>query len=159
VFVFASSGIVACTLNDPESWHVSCIAENRKLYEKLKSFFDSTGGITVVDLAFFNKRCPFMIKSGKKKNGETMMQSTICIKATSLRQSAEWGMRASQGRFPRLYDRLLFSESIEHHKVFLHLIAMLLNFWNRQVGLNQLSSTFYPMFQEAGDDALDNIMN
>jgi hypothetical protein len=36
---------------------------------------------------------------------------------------------------------------------------MLLNFWTRRVGLNQLSSTFYPTFEVVGDDALDVIPN
>ena len=98
-----------------------------------------------------------MIKSGKEKIGETIMQATIRIQATSLRQSAEWGMRAIQGSFPRLKDRMIFSENMEHRKLFLHLIAMLLNFRTRRVGLNQLSSTFYPTFEAVGDDALDVI--
>ncbi len=64
-------------------------------------------------------------------------------------------MRAVQGSFPRLKDRLLFSENMADRKVFLHLILMLLNFRTRKVGLNQLSSTFYPNFDEAGDNVLD----
>ena len=36
---------------------------------------------------------------------------------------------------------------------------MLLNFRTRRVGLNQLSSTFYPTFEVVGDDALDVIPN
>jgi len=36
---------------------------------------------------------------------------------------------------------------------------MLLNFQTHQVGLYQLSSMFYPVFWEVGNDALDNIMN
>jgi hypothetical protein len=56
IFVFAPSGvIVACTLNAPGSWHDSYIAESGKLYEKLKSVFDATGGIAVIDLAFAKK--------------------------------------------------------------------------------------------------------
>jgi hypothetical protein len=74
---------------------------------------------------------------------------------TSLRQSAEWGMRAVQGSFPRLKDRLLFSENMADHKVFLHLILMLLNFRTRKLGLNQLASTFYRTFDEVGDNALE----
>jgi len=67
VFVFSPSGvIVACTLNAPGSWHDSYTAASSKLYEKLKSVFDATGGIAVVDLAFSKKRCPWMIKSGKE---------------------------------------------------------------------------------------------
>ena len=99
-----------------------------------------------------------MIKSRKEKVGETVIQSRIHVQATSLRQSAEWGMRTIQGCFPRLNDRLLFSESLETHKVFLHLIAMLLNFQTHQVGLNQLSSTFYLVFHKVGIDVLDNMI-
>jgi hypothetical protein len=39
--------------------------------------FDATGGIAVVDSAFLKKRCPWMIKPGKEKIGETMIQTTI----------------------------------------------------------------------------------
>jgi len=47
-----------------------------------------------------------------------MMQSTLCIQATSLQQSAEWGMRAIQGSFPDLNNRLLFSDIMENCEVF-----------------------------------------
>jgi hypothetical protein len=158
VFVFVPSGVVvACALNAPGSWHDSEIAANCQLYDKLQLVYDRTGGIAVVDSAFSKKRCPFMIKSGKRKPGETPMQSTIRRQATSLRQSAEWGMRAIQGSFPRLKDRLLFSEKKENRQVLLHLITMLLNFGTRRIGLNQLKSTFYPRFDQVGDDALDAI--
>jgi len=72
-----------------------------------------------------------------------------------LRQCAEWGMRAIQGSFPRLKDKLLFSESLENRKVFLNLITMLLNFRTRRIGFNQLMSTYYPRFEVVGDDAID----
>jgi hypothetical protein len=45
-------GVVACTLNAPGSWHDSYIAENGKLYDKLKKIYDEFGGIAVVDAAF-----------------------------------------------------------------------------------------------------------
>jgi len=48
---------------------------------------------------------------------------------------------------------------MEKQNIVLHLIAMLLNFRTRRVGLNQLSSTFYPMFEAVGDDAVDIIPN
>ncbi len=112
----------------------------------------------MVDSANSKKQCPFLIKSGKRKPGEFALPRTVRRQATSLRQSAEWGMRVVQGSFPRLKDRLLFSENMADRKVFLHLIPMLLNFRTRNVGLNQLSSTFYPSFDEAGDNVL-NIFN
>jgi hypothetical protein len=156
VFAFAPSGVVvACTLNAPGSWHDSFIAENGGLYASLEEVYNNTGGKAVVDSAFSKKRCPFLIKSGKRKPGETRLERTVRRQATSLRQSAEWGMRVVQGSFPRLKDRLLFSENIADRKVFLHLIPMLLNFRTRNVGLNQLTSTFYPNFEEVGDNVLD----
>jgi len=160
IFVFAPSGvIVACILNAPGSWHDSYIAENGGLYDKLKSVYESTGGIAVVDSAFSKKRCPFLIKSGKMKVGESPAQRTIRQQATSLRQSAEWGMRSIQGSFPRLKDKLLFSQEMADRKAFLHMISMLLNFRTRTVGLNQLTSTYYPNFHLVGDDVLEIFNN
>jgi hypothetical protein len=64
-------------------------------------------------------------------------------------------MRAMQGSFPFLKDKMLFSERMADQKAFLHMIAMQLNFWTRHVGLNQLTTTFYPNFHLFGDDVLD----
>jgi hypothetical protein len=159
-FVFAPSGvIVACTLNAPGSWHDSYIAENGGLYDKLKAVHETTGGITVVDTAFSKKRCPFLIKSGKMKVGESPAQQTIHQQATSLRKSAEWGMRSIQGSFPRLKNKMLFSQEMADQKAFLHMISMLLNFWTRNGGLNQLTSTYHPSFHLVGDDVLEMFSN
>jgi hypothetical protein len=66
-FCFAPSGIiVACTVNTPGSWHVSFIAENGGLYAKLESVYDITEGKAAVDSTFSLKRCPFLVKLGKK---------------------------------------------------------------------------------------------
>ncbi len=106
VFAFAPSGVVVtCTVNAPGSWHDSFIAENGGIYAKLESVFATTGGKAAVDSAFLLKRCPFLVKSGKKKHCETALQRRIRHQATFLRQSAEWGMRALQGSFPRLKDQ------------------------------------------------------
>jgi len=72
-----------------------------------------------------------------------------------MRQAVEWGMRAIQGSFPRLKDRFLFSDDRQDRRIFLHLVSMLLNFRTTFVGLNQLESTFYPLFDQVGDDVLD----
>ena len=64
-------------------------------------------------------------------------------------------MRAIQGSFPCLKDKMLFSESMVDRKAFLHMIPMLLNFRTCHVGLNQLASTYYPNFHLVGDDVLN----
>jgi len=61
---------------------------------KLQSIHEHTGGIAVLDSAFSKKQCPFLIKSGKAKLGESPAARTLRQQATSLCQLAEWGMRA-----------------------------------------------------------------
>jgi hypothetical protein len=156
MMAFAPSGIiVACTLNAPGSWHDSFIAHNSGLYDQLKAVFNTAGGKGVVDSAFTKKHCPFLIKSSNRKPGETALETTISRQATSFHQSAKWGMRAVEGNFPQLKDKLLLSDTIEDRKIFLHAITMLHNFRTHRVGLNQLSSTYYPVFVNVGDNVLD----
>ncbi len=144
-FYFAPSGlIVACTVNAPGSWHDSTVAENGGLYSYLKAVHDATGGKCVADSAFSIKRCLFIIKSGKKKMGETAAWATLRRQATKLRQSAEWGMRALQGSFPRVKDRFIFNHYPRDRQLFLYLIPLLYNFRTNFNGMNQLQSTFYP---------------
>jgi len=156
VYIFAPSGlIVACCVNAPGSWHDSIVAENGGLYSDLKVVHDATGGKCVADSAFSLKQCPFIIKSGKRKVGETAARTVQRRQATHLRQSAEWGMRAIQGSFPRLKDRFIFSGDPRDRQLFMHLIPLLLNFRTNFVGLNQLQSTFYPDFEHWGDNVYD----
>ncbi len=72
-------------LNAPGCLHDSLIASNGRLYDKLQSIYDTTGGIAVVDAAFLKKHRPFMIRSGKFKPSESLLQMIIHRQATSLR--------------------------------------------------------------------------
>jgi hypothetical protein len=156
VYVFAPSGhIVAQSLNNPGSWHDSLVALNGNIYNELESVYEACGGKCVVDSAFNQKRCPYLIKSGNAKPGETAERRRIRCQATVMRQASEWGMRAIQGSFPRLKDRFLFSDDRQDRRIFLHLVSMLLNFRTTFVGMNQLESTFYPLFEEVGDNVLE----
>ena len=103
----------------------------------------------------WTQQCPFLIKSGKKKHRETALQRRIRHQATFLRQSAEWGMRALQGSFPRLKDRIIYLDDMTDHKLFLQLIPMIYNFRTKFVGLNQIRSTFYPNFELNGENVLN----
>ncbi len=117
--------------------------------------YDATGGKAMVDLAFLMKRCPFHIKSGKKINKETAVARRISHQATFLRQSAEWGMRALKGSFPRLKDHIIYFDVVADCKLFLHLIPMIYKFRTKFAGLNQVHSTFYPNFELNGDHVLN----
>ena len=65
--------------------------------------------------------------------------------ATSLRQSAEWGMRAVQSAFPWLKDKIKFEENGER-KVTLLLACLLYNMRLELVGLNQIRNTYVPIW-------------
>jgi hypothetical protein len=59
VNVFVPSGVVvASAVNVPDSWHDSEIATKCKLYDKLQSVFDSSGGKAILDSAFLKRRYP-----------------------------------------------------------------------------------------------------
>lgn len=96
------------------------------MYAKLESVYTSTGGRVVVDYAF-------LIKS----DGDVVLPTEQGKQATSLRQSAEWGMRAPQAAFPRLKDRFLYEKNGER-KCVLYSLVHLFNLRSKLVGLNQI---------------------
>jgi len=63
--------------------------------------------------------------------------------ATSARQASEWGMRALQGSFPRLKDRLLYEDRGERKLILLSTV-WLFNLCARRVGINQILSSYMP---------------
>jgi hypothetical protein len=139
VFVFSPAGtVIACALNAPGCMHDSQIAEWGNVYSKLESVFDATGGQVVVDSAFSKAAYHFLLKSGD----DVVLPTEQSRQVTSLRQSAEWGMRALQAGFPRLKDRLFYKETGER-KCILYSLVLLFNLRSRIVGMNQISSTFY----------------
>ncbi len=147
--------IVARTVDAPGSWHDSTVTENGGLYSVLKIVHYATGGKCVADSAFSLKRCPFIIKSGKRKFGEMRARTIQQRQVTKLRQSAEWGTRALQGSVPCVKEQFIFSHAPRDRQLFMHLIPLLINFCTNYVGLNQLQSTFYPDFEHLDDNVLD----
>ena len=63
------------------------------------------------------------------------------IQATSLRQAAEWGMRAIQSSMPRLKDHIRYEEQGERRRM-LTLVPLLYNLRVSRVGLNQIANTY-----------------
>jgi hypothetical protein len=149
VLVFCPDGTIPmCCLNAPGCMHDSAIAESGRLYHKLENIYNTTGGKCAVDSAFSNKRAPFLIKSSQMPpGGETRAQyrnnNEINKQATSLRQSAEWGMRALQSSFPRLKDRFVF-EKFGERRLILKMMVLIYNLRARRVGINQIRNTFLP---------------
>ena len=68
------------------------VAIVRNIYNKLEDIFQCCSGRCVVDSAFARNNYTFLIKSEKPAVGMTLEQMNLAAEATSMRQSAEWGM-------------------------------------------------------------------
>ncbi len=84
---------------------------------------------------------------------------SIARDATSMRQSAEWGMRAFQSSMPRIKDRMKFEERGER-KVTLTVMILLFNLRARMVGINQ-SQSFYvgALYRDANVEFVPRLVN
>jgi len=156
LLVFAIDGrVIMAVMNAPGSIHDSTLAEWGDVYSELEVVHGRTGGVCCVDSAFAANKNPYLIKSSQSISGhESPLQMLQKDQATSLRQAAEWGMRAIQGAFPRLKDAIHYEENGER-RVFLSLVPLLYNFRPETVGLNQLRNTYCPSW---GVDAKDFII-
>ena len=59
-----------------------------------------SGGKFTVDSAFTHSNYPFLIKSCKPSLDMSINDMDVAKDATSMRQSAEWGMHAFQASLP-----------------------------------------------------------
>jgi DDE superfamily endonuclease len=145
LFVFAVDGrCIMAVVNAPGSLHDSTLAEWGGVYEELEEVYHRTGAKVCVDSAFTSSNNDFIIKSAQNFNSAEVSGDILVIEqATSLRQAAEWGMRAVQSAFPRLYDRIKYEENGERG-VYLSLLPLLYNFRLEKVGLNQIRNVYCP---------------
>ena len=111
-----------------------------------------TGLKFVIDSAFSSKNVDYLIKSsqdyltaddGLDTYKEQVANLAVKREATSMRQSAEWGMRAFQCSFPRVKDQIPF-ESKGQHKLMMKLLILLYNVRTKQVGINQILNVYMP---------------
>lgn len=145
LFVFGADGrIIACVLNAPGSLHDSTLAEWGNIYQELESIYNRTGGICCLDSAFASCDAPFLIRSSENlTRAKTPLEVIQMQEATSLRQAAEWGMRAIQGSFPRLKDKIRYEENGER-RIMLSLVVLIYNYRLEVVGLNQIRNVYLP---------------
>jgi hypothetical protein len=144
IFVFAMDGTIRiCGINAPGTMHDSSVSDYSFVYEKLKQVYQLTGGKVVVDSAFRAGAVDFLVKSAQTVplgNGDAAVRARA---ATSVRQSAEWGMKQFQSSFPRIKDNIRFETGGER-RIILRLFVYLYNFRTNCVGCNQIRSTFMP---------------
>ena len=146
LLVFAVDGrIIKCVLNVPGSIHDSTLCNWGGVYDELADIYQATGGKCCVDSAFKSNPNPYLIKSSQDVTRcETGLEVIQSLQATSLRQAAEWGMRAIQSAFPRLKDKIKYEADAVERKLMIKLVVMLYNFCLEHVGLNQIRNTYVP---------------
>lgn len=162
VFVFAPDGTIPiCCYNVPGSIHDSKIAEWGNIYKKLEKIYNKYGGICTGDSAFARTNNNYILKSSQQPptEGDNLAyQLSLYEQVTSMRQSAEWGMRALQSSFPRIKDRILYEEHGER-KLILKSIILLYNLRARTVGINQIRSVYMPFLSRNANDYLATEMS
>jgi DDE superfamily endonuclease len=158
VICFCPDGTIPiCYYNVCGTLHDSKIAEMGGIYNKLQHVYDRTGAKCTVDSAFAMKEYPCLIKSKQMPNLEQESRAAyreamaINAEATSMRQSAEWGMRALQSSFPRLKDRFIFEKRGER-RLILKMILLLYNIRSRLVGINQIKNVYMTSLEQNADE-------
>jgi hypothetical protein len=161
VICFCPDGTIPIVfVNVPGAVHDSQIADYGNIYDKLELVYERDGGKCTVDSAFENVTRDYLIKSSQELiHIEDPQERGVARDATSMRQSAEWGMRAFQCSMPCIKDRMKF-ETRGERKVTLTMLILLYNLRARAVGINQLLS-FYaaPLDCDANVEFVPPLLN
>ena len=149
LFVFAPDGtIIMSMINCPGSMHDSELAASGSpsIYTKINMLFEDYGVKCVMDSAFANANKPSIIKSKKRESiasiAESREEFEELMAALSVRQAAEWGMRALQGAFGRLKAVWPYKEKDERYWG-LSVIALLYNYAANNMDLNQIRRVYW----------------
>jgi hypothetical protein len=125
VFIFCPNRTIPFAFfNVPGSVHDIQVAYWGRIYKKLGTVYQETGGKCTVDSAFGKINRPFLIKSSQDyfvSSAPTHQEQRLDIEqkqqATLMRQAAEWGMRSFHSSFPCLKDTFVYKETGERHIV------------------------------------------
>jgi hypothetical protein len=150
--------IVFC--NFPGAIHDSQVADYGDIHNKLELVYLQDSAKCTVDSAFGNVSREFLIKLSQELiHIEDCVERGIACDATSMRQSAEWGMRAFQSSMPCLKDPMKFSTHGER-RVPLTMMILLNNVQARAVGINQLMSVYTaPLDHDANIEFVGPLFN
>ncbi len=146
VFVFTPDGAIPMAyFNIPGCIHGSQVAEWGNIYTKFENMFDRYGVRCAVDSGFGKIDRDFMVKSTQDdltSNKTTQQEAKLDVRmkraATSMWQSAEWGMRGFQASFPRMKD------CFEHRerRIIMKMYVLLFNLTSRLVEINQMRNIY-----------------
>ena len=152
VFLFSPEGkILHAAFNFPGSWHDSAVAydliklvlskENFEFAFCVDQGFPRSGLLQDLFVGPYTKK----YLRGLHANIRALLLERMA-KYVSLRQAAEWGMRALQGTFTRLKSRL--TANSRTRGLIIETILLLSNFRTVHVGLNQIATVFNPHYEQ-----------
>ena len=153
VLLFSPEGkILFAAINFPGSWHDSAVS-----FDLIRTVLDAVGDedfAFCVDQGFPRSgllQDKFVGPYSKKflKKLDAVVRELLLERIhryISLRQSAEWGMRALQGTFTRLKSRLTSNNRMR--KLIIETVILLSNFRTAHVGLNQIATVFNPHYEQ-----------
>ena len=156
VFVFTPDGCIAyARFNYAGCSHDALLSE--RLFGFLAKNIPAPYRL-VADTAFptlndLNGKIVTPLKSGAVLSGnihEVRERIYFHQTITSTRQAAEWGMRAFQGMFPRLYARMPACHATR--KRWLNILIPLFNFRTRTMGINQIRTVYSNDYEPSGAD-------
>ncbi|KAG8686021.1 hypothetical protein FRC11_009655 [Ceratobasidium sp. 423] len=162
VIVFSPDGtIISAVVNAPGSWHDSNVA--RPIYTFLR---DKTpdGFFLIADSAFPRlgtgnmQKIKVPLKSGARIRGTPRERRKIkqeSREVTIARQAVEWGMRALQGCFARLYMPL-DTHNAEGRARLLQTCFRLHNVRTVRVEINQIRSVYMPVWNNGQNRCLND---
>ena len=99
---------------------------------------------------FYNALSLLEKRRRKERFLDTAEEIVVNREATSMRQSAEWGMRSFQSSFPRIKDRIIYEEGSERKSI-LKFLVYFFNFRANKVGINQIRNTYMQALQQTAN--------
>ena len=161
VICFCPDGAISIVfVNVPGAVHDSQVADYGNIFDKLESVYERDGGKCTVDSAFGNATRDYLKKPSQELiHIKGHQEREIARDATSMRQSAKWGMRAFQSSMPCIKNLINF-ETRGERKVTLTMMIFLYHLCARAVGINQLQS-FYaaPLHCDANVEFVAPLLN
>jgi hypothetical protein len=152
---------MSVVVNAPGSWHDSNVA--RPIYALLREKTPN-GFFLIADSAFPRlgagdaQKIKVPLKSGARIRGTRQEIERIkqeSMEVTIARQAVEWGMRALQGCWSRLYMPL-DTHDAEGRARLLHICMRLHNVRTRMVEINQIRSVYIPIWNDGQNQRLDD---
>ncbi|KAG7092853.1 hypothetical protein E1B28_009168 [Marasmius oreades] len=164
ILAFSPRGVIIdVVLNAPGSWHDAHVT--KPIFDCLHTHVPE-GYYLVSDTAFphstssISGKIKAPLKAGEHVPSDPAEQAELLAfnhQLLSYQQTPEWGMRAMQGSFGRLWIPLPIGSKEDHFRL-LEICCRLFNIRANCVGINQIKSVYMPVWCAGEDERMWNDM-